>query len=109
MSAAVAAILQRAADLIAPEGAWIQGSFGRPGECYCVRGAIGAASGSVFLADGHAASEIAFAASIGRPHGTDNAAGCSLVTWNDSPDRTQAEVVQALRDAAALARAEAGQ
>ena len=105
----VAEVLERAADLVAPEGAWVQGTFGREGECYCVRGALSIASGTRNIAYGHPVSEIALAASLGLRHGNENAAGSALVQWNDDPSTTQAEVVTALREAAAKAKAEAGQ
>lgn len=101
-------ILAAAADLIEPEGRWIKGDFARNASgwagwgddedvvCYCARGAIQAA-----LADHGSAIEYAPLGYLKR------AAGHSVIpTWNDAPERTQAEVVAKLREAAALAAAE---
>ena len=95
-------ILNRAADLIAPDGAWTQGALARtrngyaigPEEddavCWCVQGALYRAGGENVWAAGDA--HIALKASLGS----------SVSGWNDAPERTPAEAVAALR-AAALA------
>lgn len=103
----VADILTAAADLIEKPGAWTQGAFARDehgcstgwrsedAKCFCVSGAITRAGD--------------------RPAGLNRAwqvfndwtikRGFShLARFNDAPGRTQAEVVAALREAAALAR-----
>lgn len=101
-------VLAKAASLIESEGAWIQGALtldadGNENEqdwqhavCFCASGAIGYASND---------DEDLWDRSIGY---LDYAIGCddTVPDWNDHPERTQAEVVKALRDAADLARAE---
>ena len=99
-------ILTEAADLLEPEGAWVQRSFakGPEGQSYpqpeaecswCALGAILKASGGVRAAAGGYHDAVLF---LRQVHGFQH-----TVFWNDAPDRTQAEVVQAIRDAAALA------
>ncbi|MFN3858158.1 MAG: hypothetical protein ACK4RV_10430 [Caulobacter sp.] len=97
-------ILDKAADLIEPEGAWTQGtSYSNPagewrdgGEpdvtCRCVAGAINEVCRWRF--DAARPVFTTFEAHIGQ----------DAVRWNDSAYRTQAEVVTALREAAELAR-----
>lgn len=105
----VADILDAAADLIEPEGAWTQGAFARhrsgnpigPLEsnaaCWC-------ASGAIQRADSRRRFSPAwedfndYAVSLGFLH---------MAAFNDAPERTQAEVVAALRAAAEKARAAA--
>ena len=103
----VSDVLDRAADLIKPEGAWTQGCFARnasgvptgltgfrgPAVCWCLLGATDKATG-----DDAALSQEA-----------DDFLRRYLVVpdlgdWNDNSRRTQAEVVAKLREAAALAR-----
>lgn len=97
--ASVADILARAADLIEPEGAWIQGGYGTGGLTglpTCMGGAVNIASGrrpwetlrqcpAVRFING-------FVGEIG------------VGPWNDAPERTQAEVVAKLREASNIAR-----
>lgn len=97
----VAEVLERAADLIEPEGKWTQGELARDengmsvapydGEacCWCASGAIMHYGGS---APKDAWDKLG--AVIHR----------MIPNWNDEPARTQSEVVTALRKAAALAR-----
>lgn len=102
------AVLSGAADLIEPEGAWIQGHyamtrFGRPigpleapAACWCTVGALT----NTACGDGPWQwweSRRYLERVIDRTGITD---------WNDAPERTQAEVVSALRQAATLARSE---
>jgi len=100
----IAEVLTRAADLIEPEGAWLQGemaedadgfevSAGEPtAVCWCIAGAIRRVSSANPGLYG-------LARNLLLDH-----IGESLVTWNDAPERTQAEVVAALRAAAEKAR-----
>ena len=110
----VAETLRAAADLIEPEGAWTQGSYwkGADGDCYnngypdgalplcwCALGALGEV-GKVDPADlnfcGRSVTDKAYKAliyTIGE---------ANVVWWNDSRNRTQAEVVAALRAAAVV-------
>jgi len=113
----VADILTAAADLIEPEGAWTQRAYARDrdGEdiedrssyyedepefeavCYCAIGAIMTAAGERpdrVGQDDMGALEV-FACFVGEE---------SIHIWNDNPERTQAEVVAALRAAAEKAR-----
>jgi hypothetical protein len=89
----VADVLERAADLIEPEGAWTQGDYVGPnGRCWCVLGAIKRA--------GHFHNDINPAALALK----DVVGKTWLHEWNDAPERTQAEVVAKLREAATLSR-----
>lgn len=93
----VAEVLERAADLIEPEGRWRQKNGGVRGACWCASTAIDAAH-----PDGFAPDAQRFLANLVSP-----GAGLAIVRvwyWNDAPERTQAEVVAKLREAAALAR-----
>lgn len=115
-------VLSKAADLIEPEGAWTQGAQARNKRgqrvadsaknavCFCASGAIWRAarkagvaglssSGGSIINDAHVALSTVI---NGR------SLSARIPDWNDAPERTQAEVVAALRQAAAKAR-EAGQ
>src|SRR5688572_12664424 len=95
-----AEILNKAADLLEPKGAWTQGWFARDKSrchvavessaavCWCAAGAIERASPPTLYWDALNA--------LARVLPT------SIAVWNDSPERTQAEVVAKLREAAAL-------
>ena len=101
-------ILFAAADKIEPKGAWTQGSFARNSRgimadplsedaiCWCASGAIISANGK----DDHVAflAKRAFENSVIKSH---------IYDWNDDPERTQSQVVSALRSAA-KAEQEAG-
>jgi hypothetical protein len=103
-------VLDKAADLIEPEGAWTQGhgartAAGRPtgptdedAQCWCLFGAI-------CRIDGNDADEADISRFVQRALRTDGDIS-RMFDWNDSDDRTQAEVVSALRKAAELARSE---
>lgn len=99
----VADVLDAAADLIAPEGAWGQGGYQPRKGCFCILGALAKASGhspeNIWLYPVSNSARSAIADAIG----TDIS---GIVNWNDAPERTQAEVVVKLREAAALARQE---
>ena len=96
-------ILRRAAETIEPEGAWTRGALARDwngspighdednASCFCLHGALARVNG------GDAYNEI-ICDYIIRVIGTELS-----VDWNDAPERTQAEVVAALRAAADLA------
>jgi hypothetical protein len=103
----VADILDRAADLIEPEGAWTQGTWARSptgrscspyddsAQCYCMRGAIVRVGGFGLMDE---------LPSINSK--LDFSSAARMARWNDFEDRTQAEVVAKLREAAAKARSE---
>lgn len=103
----VADVLDRAADLIEPEGAWTQGALVRDRQgnalrvsdkgrsCYCMAGALVAAGGPWSAA-------WSFLDNI-LPEQRDSN---RTAAFNDAPERTQAEVVEKLREAASLARPE---
>lgn len=106
----VADVLNRAADLIEPEGAWTQGVTARnaKGEivswrvpeaiCWCAVSSISKAAG-----DNHgiaASARMAMRKVVPTGYISD---------WNDHPRRTQAEVVAALRSVALLAAPRAGE
>jgi hypothetical protein len=97
----IADILERAADRLSKPGAWTQGAFAGAGDgggaraddsdavCWCIMGAIEAEGAHWNGAATRAVERLV--------HDT---AG----SWNDAPERTQAEVVAKLREAATLAR-----
>lgn len=103
----VADVLERAADLIEPEGAWTQGCGSRddsganlddaePGEggpavCFCAAEAIWRVNALYYGINPAHQFMMRFV-------------GGEIPKWNDAPERTQAEVVAKLREAAALAR-----
>jgi hypothetical protein len=105
----VSEILNAAADLIEPEGAWTQGCGARDehgndldleyGEvehlavCYCAAEAIYRVSGKRFS---ECPAHQFFSTLVGG----------HIPDWNDAPERAQAEVVAKLREAAALAQTE---
>ncbi len=109
MSAQIADVLDRAADLIEPEGAWTQGVSARDADgracdnslaptavCWCAVGAIGTAVASLHAYDPSPYKvEGAATAALARV-----ASSASVIIWNDAEYRTQAEVVAALREAA---------
>lgn len=105
MTKTVSEILFAAAELIEPEGAWTQGTVARNalGEdvegdapdavCFCLIGAIGKAT------DHH------YDAAKPVYELLETLVGDGWIDlWNDAPERTQAEVVAKLREAAEKAR-----
>lgn len=98
-------ILSKAADLIEPDGAWIQGKYSTtysgedvssnsPAACrFCAWGAIERAAGRHY----DDAEETAIRTLY-------EFLGGDIEAWNDVESRTQAEVVAAMRQAASLAR-----
>lgn len=97
MSKEIADILNKAADLIEPEGAWTQGRWTADDySCRCAEGAIAAAANISPLNIGSHPAAIALAKVLGLP----NAHQGGIALWNDDLSRTQAEVVAALRAAA---------
>lgn len=89
----VADVLERAADLIEPEGAWYQGNYTGPnGKCFCMLGAVRRAGG--FTHDVNPVTEELYW----------SLETSSISDWNDEPGRTQQEAVSALRMTAARAR-----
>lgn len=107
MSMSAADILEKAADLIEPEGAWTRFVFARDASgrrvseqdpsatCWCAAGAITVTAGGGFFGEGAWKARSALLEALG--------AGI-IPNWNDAPDRTQAEVVAKLREAAEKAR-----
>jgi hypothetical protein len=95
----IADILDKAADLIEPEGAWTQESFedDLQRRCWCIVGAIGVA------AFGRGCWEEAEAL-VDRNQHLFGAYAEALEEWNDAPERTQPEVVAKLRETATKAR-----
>lgn len=104
-----ASVLRAAADLIEPKGRWTQGAGARgaSGEpvtamggadsdlavCWCAWAAMWRANGSIYGPRLRSAERF-----------LRKVTGCDFIDdWNDAPERTQAEVVEALRKAAALA------
>lgn len=97
----VADVLDRAADLIEPEGAWTThvyedlGADGQPCS-FCVAGSVLHALGLSYddydIPPGVSPTLLGF-----ETWG-------EVMDWNDRPDRTQAEVVAKLREAATLSR-----
>jgi len=106
--------LNAAADLLEKPGAWTQGTFfvdddgqhveiragiAGAGSCMCMRGAIYRLVGDINMPP---AVRSALHAVV-PPMPKDQKALCPITAFNDAPHRTQAEVVQALRDAALAA------
>lgn len=112
----VSEVLSKAADLLEKPGAWTQGASSRNASgdpdddnvirrdavCWCAYGAILKAAGETLIIGSPRA---AAAAEI-----IDGIVVADVTQWNDDPNRTQAEVVEALRQAAlrAAATQEAG-
>lgn len=96
-------ILDAAADLITPEGAWTQDDYeDRPG-CFCMVGAVLRVQGKTFgTEDDDPVSRLLAKVMFGTEE------VYLIPRWNDEAERTQSEVIQALRTAAEKAR-EAGQ
>jgi len=104
----VADILTAAADLIDKPGAWTQHVFAKSSPdatdhlsgydpkavCWCALGAMEAAAGE----------ELSCMAIFGQAETFLVAEVGNVPSWNDAPNRTQAEVVAALRAAADKAR-----
>jgi hypothetical protein len=100
-------VLSRAADLIEPEGAWNRFALAydkRGGEvdpdspkatCWCAAGSLQRFAS--WHSDTYEEARQYIARVINEP---------LVASWNDDPDRKQAEVVAALRQAADLARSE---
>lgn len=111
----LADILDRAADLIEPEGAWTQRALGRNANgrcadadrmpkkpvCFCAVGAVCRVLGLTTYTPYGAAHRPLEALRTSLPR------VWSLTEWNDAKGRTQAEVVAALRQAASAERAKA--
>lgn len=114
----IARVLYGAARILEPEGAWCQGWYAKdangmdvrameddcdalsPRACqFCAVGAIRRAAG-----DAEEAVDPAVDVLVRVVKDDMNA---SVTLWNDAPERTQAEVVAKLREAAALADTEA--
>lgn len=109
----VSQVLNAAADLIEPEGAWFKGNMAANarGEeyddayesvapdavCFCAIGAIERVTGGGLLE----ARAIAYLGKV-----VEERAGISIIPdWNDAPERTQHEVVAVFREAAKRAGA----
>lgn len=88
--ASVSEVLAAAADLLEKPGAWTQGAWIN-GDCMCAEAAIGMAAGITYFPNVSVCEPaLAFAGFVGD----------FIPVWNDAPGRTQAEVVDALRQAA---------
>ena len=106
-------VLERAAELLTPRGRWTQGAASRDAEgnedddvnllpnavCWCAWGAMLHVSGERYIGTkgvpGEAFNYLERHLGVSR-----------IPDWNDAASRRKGQVVQALRDAAALARAE---
>lgn len=95
----VAEVLNAAADLLEKPGGWTQETYGKWDEgnesysCLCLFGALGETAG--WLDDATVSVKALDAVRV--------VVGDNPIEWNDAPGRTQAEVVQALRQAAEAA------
>lgn len=90
MRAEAAALLEDAADLL-EQGGWIKNAY-QTSEGYCVVGAIAAAAVSYPLTP--TAIHVIARSALG------DATGVGTMMWNDAPERTKQEVLDALRGAA---------
>ena len=100
-------ILEKAAEVISKPGSWVQGVFQQGDFCFCARGAISVSAGAPHLSYGDPLSEdYLFEAVMGaRPKSPlTSASGAAIVIWNDKVGRTQTEIIEAFRKAAAIAR-----
>lgn len=109
MPSDLAAVLNRAADLIEPPGAWTQGALARDATgspvpvyepsavSFCVAGAVIRETNGC---------EMQSWSPIHRALATRDHRFTSASVWQDQHERTQAEAVQLLRDAARLAEHE---
>lgn len=91
----ISEVLNKAADLLEPEGAWCKGTYEKDSAC-CVDQAIFLAARKNPGVWNRAKDKLA------------EQVNCNVVFWNDAPERTQAEVIQALRRAAQLANESQG-
>lgn len=89
----VSEILSKAADLIEPEGKWTKMFYETHDGRFCAYGAIDYVCHSEYQSVRRAAERLRDV--IGSTH---------IAPWNDAPERTQAEVVAALRQASTLAK-----
>jgi hypothetical protein len=113
----VADVLDRAAEVLSRPGAWTRGGYFRSRElqtsvdrdradCFCVVGAMTISAGRkaypAQIEGGDVGKAFIAALPPGAIEGTGGEYG--IFVWNDAPERTQAEVVATLREAASLAR-----
>lgn len=121
----ISEILDKAGDLLAGEGKWTQGAYSRDSEgkadlyedpeeppiaasnpaCWCALGAIAVAC------DADPMWGYTFSQRQLQPAGIAmnylaKTVSAEILVWNDTPERTQSEVVAAFRAAAAKAREE---
>lgn len=105
----VKSLLTLAADLIAPEGHWTKGDWGKPSSRMCTEGAIYAAADShplVTITIGWGKARLACDFLVKHlPHASVPDKN-PIADWNDAPERTQEEVVAKLREVATLAAKE---
>jgi hypothetical protein len=97
---AIADVLDRAADLIERKDAWMQGDFCdgqniEKSSCWSVEGAVAKVLGIPGM-DAEIWCDRHFSPLV--------LGGRNAAQWNDTPGRTQSEVVAALREAASKAR-----
>jgi hypothetical protein len=102
MAKTVSEILSAAADLLEPEGAWAQGDLARNAEGDCVSTISDSAVcwctvGAIYRVSDYYCDE-----ALGT---LEHILSGGIANWNDAPERTQAEVVAKLREAAALSKA----
>lgn len=107
----VADVLDAAANIIEPEGAWTRGTYAADrcndsvdtlssdAKCFCAMGAVYRA---VEASSIYKTGPIVLVGDVRRY--LYNFLGCSAASFNDHPDRKQSEVVAALRAAATSAR-----
>lgn len=100
----IAQTLREAADLIEPEGAWTQEVFARnlAGQCTGLSEFRGRAVCWCMMGATEKVSDDNLRTSLGVDDLLEELIG-DVAAWNDAPERTQAEVVAKLREAAALA------
>lgn len=100
----VSEVLNQAADVLEPEGAWTQGALWRTPDgtyeedgavCFCIQGALYLVTERIAggVGEGDAVREEA-------EDFLETLLGRTIPGWNDDPERTQAEVVAKLREAA---------
>ncbi len=106
-------VCRAAAELLEPEGRWTQDAYARDSRgssaverlsptavCWCIAGGIDRSIGAIGTVAGLEARKL-----VARV--LNLSAGYGAALWNDTPGRTQAEVVAVLRRAAELDTVEA--
>ncbi len=99
-------VLEAARALIAKPGGWTQNQYGYA-KCFCAAGAIWHAGHRFGVGGGDAISVLSSALGL-RDRTAWESHDSPLVEWNDTPERTQADVIAAFDRAIATVREQIG-